>query len=376
MNPSLPFDVDKADARQILDSFADGVYITDANRKILFWSRAAARITGWSAEEVVGRTCFDNLLVHADKDGHRLCGEEHCPLHRAIKTGQESQEPLLVFAQHKLGNRIPVEVAVSPILDANHTIIGGIEVFRDVSVLIEDLRRAQLIQRNALGPALPQDPRLDFQVRYTPAELVGGDFYRVEPVGQGRYAILVADVMGHGLASALYTMQIRSLWEEERQFLGAPGELLARFNRHLRELAGSFGYFATAIMLVVDAATGALRVARAGHPAPFLRRKDGTFERLSASGPALGFRPDAAYREKEAHLEPGDAVLCLTDGALEIVDADGNELGEAGLQRLFGELDFGKQTIDLGVLERRLLEHSNAIHLPDDLTLLSIRRLS
>ena len=60
----------------LLNSLADGAYITDVDRKILFWNHAAERITGWPAQEVVGRTCHDNLLVHEDKDGHPLCGKE------------------------------------------------------------------------------------------------------------------------------------------------------------------------------------------------------------------------------------------------------------------------------------------------------------
>jgi sigma-B regulation protein RsbU (phosphoserine phosphatase) len=93
-----------------------------------------------------------------------------------------------------------------------------------------------------------------------------------------------------------------------------------------------------------------------------------------APGPALGFRPDAAYTEKQARLGPGDTLLCLTDGALEIPDASGADLGDDGLQRLLESLGFGINPIDLNAVEQHLLQQSNAIHLPDDLTLLSIRR--
>ncbi len=368
-------DLDRMGARQILNNLADGVYITDADRKILFWNQAATRITGWPAEQVVGRTCFDNLLIHADKDGHQLCGDERCPLHRAIKTGQINQEPLLVFAQHKLGDRVPVEVSVAPVYDAQGQVIGGIEVFRDVSVLMEDFRRARLIQQSALGPTLPHDPRLEFHVCYTPAEVVGGDFYCVEAVDDSRYAIMVADVMGHGLASALYTMQLRSLWEEEREFLGTPGVLLSQFNRHLHRLAGANGYFATAVMVVVDLNAGSLLYARAGHPAPFLWHADGRFDRLHLPGPALGFRPDIRFVEQRTAWAPGDTLLCITDGALEIPNAQGAELGERGLQQLLEQLDFSRHDINLSDIERLLLQHSNAIHLPDDLTLVSVRRV-
>ena len=76
-------DLDKVGAREVLDALPDGAYITNLDRKILFWSRAAEKITGWPAGEVTGHTCADNILVHVDKDGHQLCGKEHCPLHRS-----------------------------------------------------------------------------------------------------------------------------------------------------------------------------------------------------------------------------------------------------------------------------------------------------
>ena len=102
-------------APELLNSLADGAYITDKDRRILFWNRAAHRIVGWDTNEVVGRTCYDNVLVHVDKDGHQLCGCEYCPLHRSIVTGQASEGSLLVFALHKSGARVPVEVTVAPI---------------------------------------------------------------------------------------------------------------------------------------------------------------------------------------------------------------------------------------------------------------------
>ena len=103
-------DLEKLGAAAVLDALSDGVYVTDCERKILFWNEAAQKITGWKREEVVGRSCWDDVLVHIDKDGHRLCGHEFCPLHRSIVTGKRSGAPLTVFAQTRSGERVPVEV--------------------------------------------------------------------------------------------------------------------------------------------------------------------------------------------------------------------------------------------------------------------------
>ena len=63
-------DLARLDIKAIIDSMSDGVYVCDPDRKITYWSKSAERITGWSAEDVVGTPCFDNVLCHVDKDGH------------------------------------------------------------------------------------------------------------------------------------------------------------------------------------------------------------------------------------------------------------------------------------------------------------------
>jgi serine phosphatase RsbU (regulator of sigma subunit) len=283
-----------------------------------------------------------------------------------------SGEPLLVFAQHKQGHRIPVEVSVAPLRDQSGRTVGGIEVFRDLTSMVEDLRRAKVIQDHVLGSELPTDPRVRFDVLYIPEELVGGDFYRLEALDTDCYAILLADVMGHGVASALYTMQLRSLWEECRAELVSPSRFMADLNRRLHKLVSPDGYFATAVFLLLNVASGELRYVRAGHPSPFLLRSSGAIERLDYRSPALGLRTGAAYTETVTHLDPGDRLLLFTDGAIELVDKQGEELGEDGLARLLE--GFRDVQLDLPRIQKSLLEFSNLIRLPDDLTLLSVHR--
>lgn len=370
---ALP-DFDPAD---LLDSLADGVYITDVDRKILFWNQAAERITGWESREVVGRTCFDNILGHIDKDGHCLCGQEHCPLHRSIVTGNASEVPLLVFARCKSGRRAPVEVTVAPLRGRHGETVGGIEVFRDATAGVHDLLRAKTIQDLTLQCGVIDDPRFQVEVCHEPRDLVGGDFHRVERLDGGRLVLLVADVMGHGVAAALYTMQLASLWDHHRAELASPARFLGILNERLHLMAGESGFFATAVFATYDPASGELSVARAGHPSPLLFRRDGTAEGIGKPQPALGMLQGAVYQECRERLEPGDAILFFSDGAVEVCDSQERELGAEGLQRLVHEQRAaGPDGIfRVAALEEQLLRHSNQIHLPDDLTLLLLRRV-
>ncbi len=360
-------------APEILNSLADGAYVTDTARNILFWNRAAERITGWQTKDVVGHSCFDNVLIHVDKDGRQLCGKDSCPLHRSITTGESSVEPVLVFAQCRDGRRVPVEVTVAPILNAQGKIIGGIELFRDLTSGVQDMIRAQMIQLNELECRLPEDGRVTFGIRYVPSEIVGGDFYRVERLDADRYAVMVADVMGHGVAAALYTMQLRSLWEDFRAELAAPAAFIGILNRRLHTLARDAGYFATASFVSFNAGTGELRHVSAGHPPVLLRRRNGAVEKLEEQQPALGMFPDTEYASFPQRLEPGDTLMLYTDGAFEAANAGGEELGVGGLAQLFASEPPGAPP-RLEQIEERLLSYSNHIHLPDDLTLLALHR--
>jgi sigma-B regulation protein RsbU (phosphoserine phosphatase) len=369
------FDAIGLDAASLLDALPDGAYVTDRDRRILFWNQAAESITGWRRGDVVSHCCRDNILCHLDKEGRPLCGQEHCPLHRAMVTDSQSETPLTVFAQTKDGRRIAVEVSVSPIHDAQGRVIGGVEVFRDHTYALEDLARAQAIQHMALQLDLPPDPRIRADVRYTPRDRVGGDFYRGEALDADRYVFLVADVRGHGLASALYAMQFRTLWDDARTVLDDPALFLTMLNRRVAMLdVGGHGYFATAIHVVVDARSGDFTCGVAGHPPPILLRGRHGCDHVAVQGPALGLVPDAPYQGVRGRLGLGDTLLLYTDAAIEASDDRRHELQEHGLAQLASRCNFTDGAAALQHLEESVLRFSNALALPDDLTLLSIHR--
>lgn len=369
--PGLP----DVKAAAILNSLPDGVYITDSDRRILFWNKEAERMTGWLAGDVLGHRCHENILCHVDKDGHLLCGHEYCPLHRAMVTGIRSELPHLIFAQRRDGHRIPVEVSVAPIRNDVGEVVGGIEVFRDLSPAFVDLNRARIIQSESVGIQTTSDDRLSLDVRYTPHDQVGGDFYRAERIGPDTYAILMADVVGHGVSAALYTMQLRSMWEEGRGLLDNPAGFLGWLSRRVEILRDTdHGYFATAAHVTYRADTGELTCAIAGHPPPVVIRADGSLDQLNATGPALGLLPEPVFKNAHRTLHPGDHLIMFTDGAFEVINAAGHELDEKPFLRLVQQADLSHGADSLNKIEESLLHYTNALSLPDDLTLIHLMR--
>lgn len=126
----MDFDCGRDSYTRILDDLYDGLYLVNRQRKILYWNKAAERISGFKASEVVGKSCSDNILTHVDEAGNNLC-EGLCPLTMAINDGEQREAD--VFLHHKDGHRIPVSVRVSNLLDSTGKVIGGVELFSDIS---------------------------------------------------------------------------------------------------------------------------------------------------------------------------------------------------------------------------------------------------
>lgn len=131
-----------ASLRGILDAVSDGVYVTTGERQIVFWSKGAERITGYSSDEVLNRHCYDNIPVHTDILGKNLCFDG-CPLQKCIETG-ERQEAKEVFLKRKDGKRLAVYIKASVLQVGDERY--GVEVFGELesvagSALVERLKQ-------------------------------------------------------------------------------------------------------------------------------------------------------------------------------------------------------------------------------------------
>lgn len=118
------------DFQNLLQELSDGLYLVDGDRQITFWNAAAERITGFTAAEVMGRRCSDNILMHVDAAGNSLC-TGMCPLAHTIEDGQPRSSE--IFLHHKQGHRVPVWVRVTPLRDTSGRLVGAAELFTDQS---------------------------------------------------------------------------------------------------------------------------------------------------------------------------------------------------------------------------------------------------
>jgi sigma-B regulation protein RsbU (phosphoserine phosphatase) len=163
---------------------------------------------------------------------------------------------------------------------------------------------------------------------------VGGDFYDLYILPDGRLATLIADVSGKGVPAALFMALTVSVFRFAMSLNMYPGELLGQINQIMIENQQS-RMFATVFIGYVDYASGEVQFACAGHNPPMLYRAGtSTVERLSAKGVAMGLFPGVFYEERRFSLAPGDVLVLYTDGIDEMINKNEEDFGEARLQAI------------------------------------------
>ena len=177
---------------------------------------------------------------------------------------------------------------------------------------------AETLQRSLLPERMPHIPGARIASRYLPGEgeAVGGDWYDVIPLRDGRVALAMGDVVSHGVRAASVMGQLRNSLRAYALEGYEPVAILERLDALARGMEGR--EMATLVFAVFDPATGALLYATAGHPPPVVAARDGEVVLLEdAAGPPLGATPDAVFRAAVTQLPAGGTLLLYTDGIVE-----------------------------------------------------------
>lgn len=132
--------------RAMIDNLYDGAYFVDRNRRIIYWNKSAEELTGYSRDDVVGRTCDDDIMAHVNEDGKLLC-KSNCPIEETLEDGQLREAE--VFLRHKEGHRVPVSIRVAPVLDRAGKITGAVQVFSDNSSAVAIQARVAELEKMA-----------------------------------------------------------------------------------------------------------------------------------------------------------------------------------------------------------------------------------
>ncbi len=240
--------------RLVLDNISDGVYLLDPQRRIVYWNKGAERLTGFSAAEVVGRYCRDNILTHVDCNGCALCNAA-CVVSQTLADGQSREAHL--YLHHKDGYRVPVRVSVSPVRNEAGVIVGAAEVFSDESpsrasrATIEFLKKQAIhdpltglpnrrFMESRLQSRLEEFRRFNWPMGVFLAEI--DDTREIANRGGRELADKIIRMVGVALANSVRSLDAVGRWGE-REFLGvlanAPAEEVGLISERARMLVES-----------------------------------------------------------------------------------------------------------------------------------------
>ncbi len=234
-----------------------------------------------------------------------------------------------------------------------------------------ELAVARTIQRDLLPRALPEISGWRFAARYESSREVGGDYYDVIPLEDGRLGLLVADVSGKGVPASLVMASCRAVVRSIAATVEDPAELLRRVNARLSaDMTPSM--FVTCFYAVLDPVAATLSFANAGHPLPVMRTAGGDFEELRATGMPFGWMADAAYDTFTRQLGPGSMVVIASDGVIEARDRAGEFWGTGRFGAAVAAAS-GPEVVD-EILSALRAHCAPATDLGDDVTLLAVVR--
>ncbi|MDH7571535.1 MAG: SpoIIE family protein phosphatase, partial [Armatimonadota bacterium] len=251
------------------------------------------------------------------------------------------------------------------------------EHLRELELAYRRERRiAETLQRWLIGEVpnvLPGGIRLAHRYQAAMREAdVGGDFYDVFPLNEGRVGLLMGDVSGKGLNAARYTALAKHFVYAYALDERCPARVMERTSRALNERA-PFEAFVTLFFGVLNPADGHLVYANAGHePALLYRGEGGPAIRLAATGPPAGALPGVRWRAGEVWVHRGDTLLLYTDGATEARQGE-HWLCTEGLERLAGNCLMLDPETALARIHEAILEFADG-RLYDDVALLLLRR--
>jgi len=258
------------------------------------------------------------------------------------------------------------------------------EAFRQMheqdEALASDLQKAQRLQRKFLPAGFPRMPGFDFFGFYAPCEQLSGDFFGTLPLSNGRLALYLVDVAGHGVSAAMITVTFRELMRARRRsntdntLFEDPAEVLQYMNEALLEENFDPPILVSMVYCVIDPHSGEINVASAGHPAPILVSGAEQASVIPVGGTVLGTEASTRYTAVRHQLNPGDALLFYSDGLSEVRDPEGKELSAARLQQIMATQHQQSAPAIAENLEQKLQDHLGGAASLDDITFLVVAR--
>lgn len=235
-----------------------------------------------------------------------------------------------------------------------------------------DLRLAQRIQQRLLSPPPAHIDGFELALSYTPAMMVGGDFFHVEQRAADELAVVIGDVSGKGVSGAMYMAYLVADLRHHLRTCVGPASLLETMHASLVPVLEP-GMFVTVAAAYLNTRTGICRVGLAGHSAPVLRTAARKVMEMGLDpGSPIGAQNELTVREQRLQLAPGDCLVLTTDGVEEGENSAGEPYGKARRDQVLLSCDTAAEINE--TLRKSLLEFVGRDRSSDDLTIICLGR--
>jgi len=315
--------------RRIIETTGEGFLLMDKELTIVDLNNAYCRMTGVPRQELIGKNFIDmvsekhRLYISANRDD--LFNRQNYRFESELMNGSGTSVQVLIHGNTLYGD--------------TGTIIGNMAFVTDMTEHKKALRLAGEVQKNLLPQKAPQVPGLEIFGKTISCDEIGGDYYDfIMRAGapKSQISVVVGDISGHGVDSALLMTTARAFLRMRASQPGSITEIVSAMNCHLAEDVFDTGKFMTLFYLTVDTNRKSIEWVRAGHePAWLYDPNENRFEELKGPGLALGVVEDYEYiSNHRSHLKKGQVIIVGTDGIWEGHNKAGEMFGKQRLQVL------------------------------------------
>jgi sigma-B regulation protein RsbU (phosphoserine phosphatase) len=354
--------------RRIVETAGEGFILMNEHLEIVDVNDAYCRLLGYTREEVLGKTPID-LATEEFK--------QFMLTNRDTILGQEYRE-FEGSSVAKDGRHVPILVHGNTLRDDRGKVIGNMAFVTDMTEHKKALALAGEVQKSLLPQEKPIVKGLDIAGKNVSCDEIGGDYFDFiwrRDSKKGPFSVVVGDISGHGVDSALLMTTARAFLRMRASQPGTISEIIAAMNRHLTRDVLETGRFMTLFYMTIDPEKDYIDWVRAGHdPAIIYDPTCDEFEELKGSGVALGVNEGFDYEENYRHgLTNGQVIAIGTDGIWEAVNRKGEMFGKTRFRNIIRKNAHAAAGDILNAVYSELSLYTRGQRSEDDITLVVIK---
>ena len=354
--------------RRIVETAVEGFILMSEDLVIKDVNDAYCRMLGYSREELIGKTPLD-LATEEFKQFMITNRETILSKKRRVIEGS---------CIAKDGHHVPILIHGNTLRDDQENVIGNMAFVTDMTEQKKTLALASEVQKSLLPTEKPLVKGLDIAGRNVSCEEIGGDYFDFlwrRDIQKGPFNVVVGDISGHGVDSALLMTTARAFLRMRASQPGTISDIITAMNRHLTQDVLESGMFMTLFYLAIDPVKRTLEWVRAGHdPAIVYDPVKDQFEELKGQGVALGINDMSVYKENGwSGLSNGQIIAIGTDGIWEAVNKEGQMFGKDRFRNIIRDNAKTDANNILNTVYDELSRYTRGQRSEDDITLVIIK---